>query len=244
VADGPEYPPPQPIQRPAPSAAPPPSNVYGPSGTPSTAPSIAVGSPAGKRRWWMVVVGVLVILSSLGPLLVGAVLLLAEGVVNIADAEAEGTMPEADLSFDADDAQYDIFLSGRGVTEGDGSSVSCQITLADGEQVEVDGTVQGVAIEGATSSVGSFDAVEGATEVRCTGGDSGERIYLGRDRPALERGGWIGIGLGVVGVLAGMGLLMLGLFWRKPPRHPGVTYVPSSTPPGPTGPTAGPVAST
>jgi hypothetical protein len=180
----------------------------------------------------MVVVGILVILFSLGPTLVGAILLLAEGAVNIADSEAEDTFPDADLSFTAEQGQqYDVFLSGRRVAEGDASLVNCQITQPDGEQIEVDGTVQGVATEGATSSVGSFDGVEGFTEVRCTGLDSGEHIYIGRDRPALERGGWIGIGIGVVGILAGVGLLMAGLFWRKPPPPgTGVTYLPSPDP--------------
>jgi hypothetical protein len=175
----------------------------------------------------MVIIGILVILFSLVPLLVGAGLLLAEGALNIADAEAEDVFPDADLSFTADEGQqYDVFLSGRHVNEGDASRVNCQITLADGDEIEVDGTVQGVAVEGATSSVGSFDGVEGFTEVRCTGLDNGEPIYVGRDRPALERGGWIGVGLGVAGVLAGVGLLMAGLFWRKAPKGPGFTPVP------------------
>jgi hypothetical protein len=220
MADGPAYPPPQPVQRPGPGEAPPPSNVYGPAGTPSsgTAPGITVGKPAtGGRRWWMVVVGILAILISVVPLVVGGVLLLAEGAVNIADAEAEDTFPDADLSFTADGGQqYDIFLSGRRVSEGDASLVNCQITHPDGGRAEVDGTVQAVGVEGAVSSVGSFDGVEGFTEIRCTGLDSGERIYVGRDRPGLELAGWVGIGAGVLGVLIGMALLFAGLFWRKP----------------------------
>jgi hypothetical protein len=241
MADGPAYPPPQPVQRPDPGEAPPPSNVYGPSGgAPGSgvAPSITVGKPAtGKRRWWMFVVGLLILLFSLVPLVVGGVLLVAEGAVNVADAEAEDTFPDADLSFTADGGQqYDIFLSGRRVTEGDASLVNCQITHPDGEQAEVDGTVQAVAVEGAVSSVGSFDGVEGFTEIRCTGLDGGERIYIGRDRPGLELAGWIGIGAGVAGVLLGLALLFAGLFWRKPPPPgTGVTYVPTPTPtPGPT----------
>ena len=231
--DPPAYPPPQPLapQAPAAPGAPPPaftSTVHG-SGSPN---AIQVPKRKGRIRWGVLLLGVLAAAAGLVSLVVGAGFLLAEGAVNIADSEADGRLPDADLSFDAEDAQYDIFLSGRGTTEFDSEDVSCAITLADGEQLEVRGDQQVVSTSGATVSVGSFDAVEGFTEVRCTSTDDNEvsRIYLGKDRAWLERTGYVGLGMGLLLVLGGTGLILLAVFKRKPPKGPGYTPVPGPNP--------------
>jgi len=239
MADEPAYPPPQPITPRTPSAPLPPSTVFGPEGNPAaglaqgTPPaSIQVGKRKGRIRWGVLVLGVLVAATGLVSVVVGAGFLLAEGAVNIADSEAEGRLPDADLSFDADDAQYDVFLSGRSTTEFDSEDVSCAITLANGEQQDVRGDQQAVSTSGATVSIGSFDAVAGATEVRCTSTDANEtsRIYLGRDRPWLERTGYVGLGVGLLLIVLGTGLILLAVFKRKPPKGPAFTPVPTSAP--------------
>lgn len=133
------------------------------------------------------------------------------------DPTAEGTIP-GPVVFDADDATYEILLVRRRGANLDveAASTRCDVELADGRDIGIDGRFQAVAVSGgSTATVGSFDAVQGRTLVYCQGGDEG-RTFVVDVVSETER--WMSRSMwgGVVVLVIGVGLALLGWFWRRP----------------------------
>jgi hypothetical protein len=168
----------------------------------------------------VVILGIFVAMFGFVPLAVGVGLYVADTALSISDADAEGRLPEATMRFEADDAEYEVFTFGRGSSGTEAAGTTCDITLANGERQDIDGSRQAVSTEGTTNSIGSFDAVEGPTEVVCRSSATGGRdtkIYVTEDKPGLEVGMYVALGLGVVMLLAGAGLIVFGALVRKKP---------------------------
>lgn len=170
--------------------------------------------------------GILVVLFGFVPIAIGIGLYVADTALDVSDPAADGLLPEATMSFRADDAEYEVFTFGRGSSGSEAAGITCDITLANGEQQDIDGSRQAVATEGTRNSIGTFDAVEGSTEVICRSTSTGGRdskIYVVETNPGLEIAMYVSIGVGVLMLLAGAGLIVFGSLVRKKP--------PASTPP-------------
>lgn len=163
-------------------------------------------------------VGVLIGLVGLAATVAGAIGTVAYDQWARTDPTAEGTMPGR-VQFDAHDATYEILLTRRrgANLESEASRTSCDVELADGRVVSIDGRFQAVSVSGGgTATVGSFDAVPGPTVVRCRGADEGRRFVVDAVSTSerwLSRSMWGG----VIVLAVGVGILLLGLFWRRPP---------------------------
>jgi hypothetical protein len=183
-------------------------------------PSPPPKPPRGKVRWLLVIFGIFVVLFGFVPIAIGIGLYVADTALSVSDADAEGRLPEATMQFEAEDAQYEVFTFGRGSSGTEASGTTCDITLANGEQQDIDGSRQAVATEGTINSIGTFDAVEGPTEVICRSSATGGRdtkIYVAQDNPTLEIAMYVSIGIGVLMLLAGAGLIVFGSLVRKKP---------------------------
>jgi len=169
-------------------------------------------------RWLPIIFGVLAILFAIVVLVVGVLIYAVNSAVSVLDADAESRLPVAHMELHAEDARYDIFLAGSAANELEALDTVCTITLADGEVQEVRGDRQAVGETGTIDSVGSFEAVEGPTEVDCEAEDADARIYVDRHRGGVELAAWITVGAGVLLLVAGVGLVLLGALVRKPAR--------------------------
>lgn len=187
---------------------------------PPSYPSPPPKAPRGKVRWLPIIFGIGVVVFGFVPIAIGIGIYVADTALDVSDPADDALLPEAVLSFRADDAEYEVFTFGRGASGGEASGITCDITLADGEQQTIDGSRQAVATEGTRNSIGTFDAVEGPTEVICRSTSTGGRdskIYVVETNPGLEIAMYVSIGLGVLMLLAGAGLIVFGSLVRKKP---------------------------
>lgn len=181
---------------------------------PSSAPAAA---PRRKRRVWMIWVGAAVAVLGLLSLIGGAVALGISRAASSIDPVAEAITPGT-ATFEAEDDTYEIFVvNGRRAADfRDAASFECAVTLADGRTMNIDGDVQDVSTEvGNTQSVGSFDAVPGATSVQCDAA-GGNVKFIVDDEGTVAKIALIVILAGAGILLVGIGLLLLGIFWKRP----------------------------
>lgn len=174
-----------------------------------------------RRRVGWIIAGVLLALFGLFVTLGAAVVTLVDKTASSLDPIAEARTPGT-ATFVAEDAEYEV-LSVRRRTDSARSAASfrCEVTLADGRTISLDGSAQAVSVEAAnTETIGSFDAVEGDTAVFCEA-DGGDNRFVVDKQSALGRWGLRLLVVGVVVLLAGVGLLLGGIFWTKPPREHG-----------------------
>jgi hypothetical protein len=171
-----------------------------------------------------IVGGVLVALFGLFVTLGGAVVTLVDKTVSSLDPIAEARTPGT-ATFVAEDAEYEVLSVRRRTDSARGAEdFECEVTLADGRTISLDGSVQAVSVAAAnTETIGSFDAVAGETAVFCDA-DGGDNRFVVDKRGALGRWGMRLLLSGVVVLLAGTGMLLGGIFWKKPPRASDSTF--------------------
>ena len=169
-----------------------------------------------RKGWivWGIVVAVVGLLITIG----GGIALLISQTASSLDPVAEAHTPGT-ASFVAEAVTYKVLLvTGRRGPAASSATMVCQVTLADGTTITLDGSVQAVSTEAAnTESIGSFDAVAGDTSVTCESSNDGVRFVVDEEG-ALDRvGTWVLLG-GVIVLLAGVGLILGGVFMKKPAR--------------------------
>jgi hypothetical protein len=182
-------------------------------------PGLPPVPPKGRRRWGVVVAGIVVGVLALAALVGGGVVEYSAAVESDIDPTAEGRTPGA-VTFEAEAERYTVsVVNGRRRASGTGlaGQTECEIVRSDGTRIGIDGSFQGVGSEnGRVESVGRFDAVPGPTTVTCVSGDDEVRFIVDQVSD-LERAGRILMfsGLGV-GVLAAATILV-GVFTRRRP---------------------------
>jgi hypothetical protein len=189
----------------------------GPQFTPGTQFSPIPQPAQGKRRWGLIIAGIIVAAIGLITLVVGAVAGFVEQTRSALDPEAEGRAPGS-LTFDADDDTYIVSVQGErfGADATIVANVVCTVTLANGSTIELDGGSQGISEEsGNIATVGNFDAVEGPTVIACNS-PSDIRFFVD-DESAVKELGTVGIIVGAVLLSIGAALILFGVFVRKKP---------------------------
>ena len=186
-----------------------PIDVFQPStGTVQRAPRRKV-----RLRWIIIgaILGVVAVLVLIG----GAIMSLASRTASSLDPVAEARTPGT-ATFEAEATSYDILLvRGRGQDFREASDLTCQVTLADGKELEIDGRFQDVSERTANiETVGDFDAVAGTTSVFCEA-RGGEVRFVIDDESTLHRIGMLMVFGGVGGVVIAAVLILLGVFWKK-----------------------------
>ena len=166
-----------------------------------------------RKRW--IVVGVIVATIGLVALIGGAIATAISRTSSSVDPIAEARTPGT-ATFEAEAQEYDILLvRARGDSARTAESITCEVTLADGSTVAVDGSVQATSEEvGNIETVGSFDAVAGPTSVFCDA-DGGDNRFVIDEESTLEKVGFIVLIGGVVVLLMGAGMILGGIFLKK-----------------------------
>ena len=200
-------------------AMPPPNPQYNPGApfNPSTQFNPAPQPAQGKRRWGLVIIGILVAVLGLGALVVGAFAGFVEQTRSALDPEAEGRVPGS-LSFDADDTKYVVSVQSErfGASASTAANVVCTVTLANGSTIDLDGGRQAIAEEsGNIATVGSFDGVAGRTTIACTSPD--EIRFFVDDESDVKRLSIVGMIVGAIVLAIGAALILVGVFVRKKP---------------------------
>lgn len=155
--------------------------------------------------------------------LVGLVCVVGGGVVGLVTATQSSIDPLAEARtpgtarFVAEDAKYDVSLVRvRTDSARTAASFTCEVALADGTTKTIDGSIQAIGPTTANiESIGSFDAVAGATSVFCEA-DGGDNRFIVDKQSAWKRVGTVVLAVGIPILLAGAGLILAGIFWRKP----------------------------
>jgi len=166
-----------------------------------------------RVRW--IVVGAILSVPAVVVLVVGGIMTLASRTASSLDPIAEARTPGT-ATFEAEDTSYDILLvRSRGEDFREADDVDCVVTLANAKVIEVDGQSQAVSEQSANiGTVGSFDAVAGTTTVYCEA-RGGDLRFVVDDESSLHRIGMLMVFGGVGGLLLGMGLIQMGVFWKK-----------------------------
>ncbi|MCE9621505.1 MAG: hypothetical protein K8R99_04065 [Actinomycetia bacterium] len=178
---------------------------------------VAEPKPQMRRRW--IIAGSVCAAVGVVALIAGGIMLLVSRASSTLDPVAESRTPGT-ATFTAENKEYDILLvTGRGEPAGSPEDFACEVTLADGRTFSIDGSSQSTSSEvGNTESVGSFDAVAGATSVFCeTDGTTGNRFIIDTDG-ALARLSRLAFIAGGVLLAIGTGLILGGVFWKKRPQ--------------------------
>lgn len=169
-----------------------------------------------KRRWGLLIAGIIGALLSLFLLIGGAVVSMGAAAVSTVDPVGKARTPDS-ITFDAERGRYELYAlhERRKGSIGSAASYECTVTLANGKLIEIDGSVQTVSSEvGGTQSIGSFDAVPGETMIDCDAGRKGEVFIVDKESP------WKQASLVVTLVGAGMlllaaGAIVAGALWKR-----------------------------
>jgi hypothetical protein len=178
-----------------------------------------VREPVRRRvRWRWIVSGVALIVVGLIGTIVAAITLTVTRTVSNIDPVAEARTPGAAV-FDADDETYDVlFVRSRRDSGRESADFECEVTLADGRTIQLDGAVQGVSTDVANvQSIGSFEAVDGRTTVFCEA-DGGDNRFVVDDESTVGKVSLIVLIGAVVVLLLGTGLLVGGILWKRTER--------------------------
>lgn len=166
-----------------------------------------------RLRWIIIgaILGVVAVLVLIG----GGIMTLASRTVSSLDPIAEARTPGT-ATFEAEATSYDILLvRSRGDDFREASDVRCEVELANGELVQIDGRFQDVSERTANiETVGDFDAVAGSTSVYCEA-RGGELRFVIDDESTLHRIGMLMVFGGVGGLVVAAVLILLGVFWKK-----------------------------
>lgn len=192
-------------------AAPPPPAPASPPPAP-----VAVGKRRGRG---FLVASVLV--GSLGALVfvAGVVAGTIDDLVPVLDADADAITPQP-VEFTAQARSYKVTAEQLGDADDpiSVSSLTCVVTKADGSTVELQGRADAPKFEFEgrdVASIGSFDAVAGATTIACEGVATPLRIVVGEALPVRELARVILI-TGIVICAVAVALLVVGILrWRR-----------------------------
>ncbi len=169
-----------------------------------------------RRRWGLVVIGIILAFFGLGLLVVGAILGAVEQTRSSFDPVAEARTPGT-LIFDADDDLYRVAIQGerRRVDASIAANVRCTVELANEATIELNGGRQSISeTTGNIASVGTFDAVAGRTRITCRAPQDGVRFFVD-DESSLQSLGNVGVISGSITAAIGAVLILLGVFTRK-----------------------------
>lgn len=174
--------------------------------------------PARRRiRWKWVIVGIGVAVLGLAVTIGGAVASVVSRTSSTLDPVAEARTPGT-ARFEANDDSYLIFMV-EGRRDRDARSpedFECDVRLASERHIIIDGSDQDVVSEiNNTISIGTFDAVAGPTTVTCEADGGDIRFVVDTESTAEKISLWIILG-GVAVLLIGTGLILAGIFWKKP----------------------------
>jgi len=177
-----------------------------------------VATPGGRRRrrgsW--IAWGILIAVGALVVTIGAGVAILVDKTASAIDPEAEARTPGT-ARLDADEATYEILLvrSRRDTSAASAGNVVCTVELADERTITVDGSHQTVGTDaGNTSTIGSFDAVAGPTAVTCDARGGEVRFVVDKVSSVGRIANWVLAG-GIAGLLAGAGLVLGGIFWKR-----------------------------
>ena len=182
----------------------------------TNATQITEPKPEMRRTW--IKVGIVVAALGLIAVIGGGIGLLISRGISSLDPIAEARTPGT-ATFNAEDKSYDVLLvTGRREPGGSPEDITCEVTLADGRTVSLDGSAQSSSSEVAnTESIGSFDAVPGQTSVYCeASATTGNKFVIDSDG-LLDRIATLALIGGVVLLVIGAGLILGGVFWKKQP---------------------------
>jgi hypothetical protein len=182
-------------------------------------PPVPTRPPQGRRRWGLMVLGIAVAAVGLVALIGGAVAGAIDQTRSSADPIAESRTPQP-LVFDAENETYLVSISGErfGADVSIVSNTRCTIEQSDGSTAELNGAVQAIGeTTGNIAKVGSFEGFPGETTVTCVSSRQDVRFFVD-DEGDLHRYGTIALLVGAVIALAGTGLILVGVFTRKPAR--------------------------
>jgi hypothetical protein len=141
--------------------------------------------PKGRRRWGLLIAGIVAAIFGLIVLIGGAVVSMGAAAAVTLDPVAKARTPDV-MTFDAETGRYDPFAvhERRKGSIGSAASFDCTVTLADGDEMTIDGAVQAVSEEVAnTETIGSFTAVKGETTIECDAGREGEVFIVDKESP-------------------------------------------------------------
>ncbi len=172
-----------------------------------------------RKSWiiWGIVWAALGLLITIG----GAVAEVVSRTSATTDPTAEARTPGT-ATFDAGDETYEIFIvhSRRDQDSRTAEAVVCDVELANGRNITIDGSKQNVSSEvNNTEKVGSFDAVSGETSVTCEADGIDIRFVIDSESLLDRIGIWIILG-GVLLILVGAALILGGVFLKKAPKQP------------------------
>ena len=106
--------------------------------------------------------------------------------------------------------------SRRDTSTASAGNVVCTVELANERTITVDGSYQAASTDaGNTSTIGSFDAVAGQTAVTCDARGGEVRFVVDKVSSLGRIANWVLVG-GIAGLLAGAGLILGGIFWKRP----------------------------
>lgn len=172
--------------------------------------------PKGRRRWGLLIAGIFVAILGLIVLVGGAVVSMGAAAASSLDPAGKARTPDV-LTFKAKAGRYELFAvheRGKG-SIGSGGSFECTVTLADGDEIEIDGSVQAVSEEvGNLESIGSFTAVKGETTIECDAGRDGETFIVDEESP-WKNAALVATLLGALVLLLGAGAIVAGALWKK-----------------------------
>jgi len=177
-----------------------------------------VATSGGQRRirvsW--IVCGIVVALAALVVTIAAGIAIVVDKAASTLDPEAEARTPGT-ARLDAERATYEVLLvrSRRDTSTASAANTVCTVELANEHTITLDGARQAVSTEaGSTSTIGSFDAVAGTTTVTCDAGDADLRFVVDKVSSVGRIANWVLFG-GVAGLLAGAGLIVAGIFWKR-----------------------------
>ena len=179
-------------------------------------PAYQAAPPAPKRRWGLLIAGIVGAVFSVIVLIAGAVGSMGAAVVSTVDPVGKAKTPGS-ITFDADRGRYELYAvhERRGGSIGSGGSFDCEVTLANGKVIEIDGSVQTVLSEvGNTESIGAFNAVPGETVIRCDAGRNGETFIVDKESP-WKQASLIATIVGAVMLMAAAGAIVAGALWKR-----------------------------
>lgn len=174
-----------------------------------------------ERRLRPLVGGIVAAVLGLGVLVTGGSVLSANQAVQVLGAADRTEVPGL-MSFDAEARSYAVIFLPHPLTEPAFDPVValvCDVTLADGSTKVVRGARQTVEVTGlGGTSVGSFDAVAGPTEVACRFGDrtapSGYFVAVAPEREGVALVGYVLVGFGLAALGAGVVAIVVGVRGR------------------------------
>lgn len=167
------------------------------------------------RVGW-IVGGILVAVAAVVVTIGAGIAIVVDKAASTLDPEAEARTPGT-ARLDAEKATYEVLLvhSRRDTSAASAANVVCTVELANERTITLDGSRQAMSTDaGATSTIGSFDAVAGTTTVTCDAGEADVRFVVDKASSVGRIANWVLFG-GVAGLLSGAGLILAGIFWKR-----------------------------